>query len=221
MHKQNAFWLFAIVCFLSISSTGCIARFAANLLHAARGNEIPAKFDGLEAKKVAVVCVANTEAFGPRPISLILGEKVARKIQAGVKDVSVVDQQRIADWMDENEWDEFDYSALGKGVGAEMVVAIDLDSFSIYDGKTMYKGRADVSVVVYDIASNKMVFEHRPGQLQYPKNTGYHTTDLLEHEFRSRFVEIVASQIARNFHGYDVKEDFARDTSVISTLSAF
>ena len=43
---------------------------------------------------------------------------------------------------------ELDFATLGKGVDADLVVAIEIDSFRLYDGQTMYKGRAKLSTTV-------------------------------------------------------------------------
>ena len=136
-------------------STGCIGTFV-NLMNAAQGNVVPANFTGLKGKRVAVVCVSNSEAFGPSYASLALASQVGEAARsANVSDVTIVETQKIADWIDRNDWDYLDYKAVARGVDAEMVVAIDLDSFSLHEGKTLYKGRADVEVVVYDMTNRR------------------------------------------------------------------
>ncbi|MCA9242218.1 MAG: hypothetical protein KDA37_18530, partial [Planctomycetales bacterium] len=81
---------------------------------------------------------------------------------------------------------------------------------------TLYKGRADVKVVVYDMTQGgNEVFVYHPSQVQFPENSEYHTTDLSERSFRTQFLKVLSSRIARQFHAYNVEEDFARDTSVI------
>ena len=196
------------------TTTGCVG-LVSNLIHAAKGNLVPPKYSGLEGKRVAVVCVSNSEAFGPSPIAPVLADSINKLLERNVKRVKTVDQQAIADWIDENDWDYLDYTSIGRAVGAESVVAVDLDSFSIYDDKTLYKGRADLRIVVYDVEADKQVFASSPPQVQYPKNTGIHTTGLTEREFRRRFLGILANRIARHFYAYDVKEDFAQDTTLI------
>jgi hypothetical protein len=200
------------------SSIGCV-KFVANLMYAAHGNLVPAKFDGLEGKRVAVVCVSNTEAFGPNPISPHLADRVSKLLARNVDEITCVDQQDIADWIDRNDWDHMDFVAIGKAVTADRVVAINLNSFSLYDGKTMYKGRSDYEVAVHDVATGKEIFVTSPPQLEYPKNSPQHTTDMSEGEFRRRYVDFLASHIARNFYPYDAHEDVAVDASLISASS--
>ncbi len=199
------------------NSLGCVGTMA-NLIHVAKGNMVPARCEALEESRVAVVCVSNSEAFGPTSASVALAKQVQQLLQANVKKIELVEAQVVADWIDENGWDYLDYVALGKGVEAEKLVAIDLDGFSLHEGRTLFKGRADVSITVYDLteeARGREVYATIPPQIQYPINSGYHTTDLSEAAFRRKFLTIVASQIARHFYAYDAKEDYARDVSLV------
>jgi hypothetical protein len=206
-----------IVCVALATATGCIGTFA-NLMNAAQGNVVAANYTGLKGKRVAVVCVSNSESFGPSYASLALADLVGKLLERNIPSASIIEPRKIADWIDRNDWDYLNYKAVGQGVDAEMVVAIDLDSFSLHEGKTLYKGRADISVVVYDMTQDgKEVFAYSPTQIQFPENAGHHTTDMSEEIFRRQFLGVVASRVARQFYAYDVKEDFARDTSVIRT----
>ncbi|MCA9150579.1 MAG: hypothetical protein KDA92_14810 [Planctomycetales bacterium] len=200
-----------------VTAPGCVGAIA-NLVNVARGNTVPANFTGLEGKRIAVVCVSNSEAFGPAGAASSLARTVGKLVKANVEDVTVIDQQKIEQWIDRNDWDYVDFLAVGRGVNAETVVAIDLDGFSLHDGKTLYKGRADISMVVYDMTSGgKEVFAYSPNQIQYPENMSAHTTDMSERAFRAQFLNVLGNRIARQFYPYDVAEDFARDASVISS----
>jgi hypothetical protein len=198
-----------------VTSTGCV-RLAANLLYAAHGNLAPAKFDGLEKKRVAVVCVSNNEAFGPNPITPLLAQRVTNLLAKNVDDIQIVDQQDIAAWIDRNDWDYLDFRAVGKGVKADVVLSIDLNTFSLYDSKTMFKGRCDYQIVVHDVATGRELFSVSPPLLEYPKNSAQHTTETSEKDFRRRFLDLLARHISRNFYAYDASEDVAIDSSLIT-----
>ena len=207
-----------LLCSLLVtSSTGCVGGVVANLIHAAKGNKVPAEFGGLVEKRVAVVCVSQSESFGTSPIAPQVAEKVGKLLATNVEDIQLVEQQEIADWFDRNDWDGVDYVAIGRSVKADAVVAIDIDSFSLSDGATMYKGRADVGLTVYDIASGEDVFSNRPPEIQYPKNAVFHTADMSKREFRRRFLNILSQRIARTFYPYDFQENFAQDTTLITS----
>jgi len=204
----------ALTCLLSVTP-GCVGTLA-NLMHVAHGNLMPASYTGLKEKRIAVVCVSNSEAFGPTTASIQLARQVGQLLETNVDKVQIIDPQRIADWIDRNDWDYINYPEVGKGVNADMVVAIDLDSFSLNDGKTLYRGRADVKVVVYDMTNGgKEVFAYTPTQVVFPENSALHATDMTEEAFRRQFLNVLASRIGRQFYSYDAKEDFARDASVV------
>jgi hypothetical protein len=177
---------------------------------------MPASYTGLKEKRIAVVCVSNSEAFGPTTASIQLARQVGQLLETNIDKAQIIDPQRIADWIDRNDWDYINYPEVGKGVNADMVVAIDLDSFSLNDGKTLYRGRADVKVVVYDMTNGgKEVFAYTPTQVVFPENSALHATDMTEEAFRRQFLNVLASRIGRQFYSYDAKEDFARDASVV------
>lgn len=196
-------------------ASGCVGTLA-NLVHMANGNLVPARYPGLKEKRVAVVCVSDSESFGPSYASQTLAREVGKLIRINVPKVTVISPQTIANWIDRNNWDSLDYKAVGRGVNADMVVAIDLSSFSLHEGKTLYKGRAELRVVVYDMLNDgEEVFAFQPSEIVFPENTGFHTTDMSEEELRARFLSLLANRVARQFYPYDVQEDFARDTSLI------
>jgi hypothetical protein len=196
-------------------ASGCVGTLA-NLVHMANGNLVPARYAGLKEKRVAVVCVSDSESFGPSYASQTLAREVGKLIKINVPKVTVISSQAIANWIDRNNWDSLDYKAVGRGVNADMVVAIDLSSFSLHEGKTLYKGRAELRVVVHDMLNGgDEVFVYQPSEILFPENSGFHTTDMSEEDFRARFLSLLANRVARQFYASDVQEDFARDTTLI------
>ena len=132
---------------------------------------MPANFQGLEGKRVAVLCVSDASAYGPDTLTYTVANHVSRKIAQGVKKVEVVGPAKIEDWIDEHGWDESNVVPLGEGVKADMVVVIEIGQYSIHEGATIYKGNADLNVTVYDIEKNGQVsFGHGPDQFSFPEN---------------------------------------------------
>ena len=168
-------------------------------------------FSGLNGKKVVVVCrpLASLQ-FGDVGASKEVAKRVAELLQAKGSKIKVVSQQKVAEWMDENMWDE--YPDVGKALGADMVVGIDLTSFSTYQGPTLYQGKATASVKVFDLKDeNKVVYEKDLPQITYPPNTPIPIPDKSEADFRREFTAVLAGQIARHFYSYDSEDDFAVD----------
>lgn len=222
-------WYLLLGMGLIACSAGC--GLMANLLHAAKGNMIPAEYDGLRGRRVAVVCMADSLSYGPSAAATLIARRVSKLLDEGVKDVEVIPQQRVNDWFDQHDWNSFEAESLGNEVDADAVLVIDLMSFGLYEGQTLFKGRADMGLVVYtkdpveagagkseDEESFKwhVSFENEPPQIHFPHSTGITTTELSENEFRRRFIDVVAHRVARTFFPYDVQENFAQDTVVIS-----
>lgn len=200
---------------LLAGNSGCVGLIA-NLIYAGTGNKVPARFDGLKERKVAVVVMDSQGAIGPSLISQQLAQRISISLKNNVKEINVLDPQTVEDWIDEHNWDYLDFQALGKGVGCESLVAVDIDSFSLHDGQTMYKGQANIHLSVYDILDQgKEVYSVTPRQIEYPVNGGYHTTDIPERDFRKLFLDKLAQRIARHFFAYEAIEEYAEDTTLV------
>ncbi len=194
------------------TATGCV-NLAAHLLHAGLGNRVKPRYTGLVGQRVAVVCIAQSATFGPTSAAHEVASRIEKYLSANVEEIQIIDQQTIDAWMDENEWNQIDYREVGQGINADKLIAVEIKSFSLFEGKTLFKGRSDVQVSVYDLTTpdTPVVFEEIPPQIQYPITSGLYTADTTEESFRRSFVDVIASRIARNFYDYDLTEDFGRD----------
>ena len=199
-----------------LSSAGCIG-LTANLIKAWSGMVVDAEFDQLIDKRVAVVCLSDTASFGPGPIGDELAVEVAYLLKTNIDGIDVVHQQEIDDWKDENDWDQIDFREIGRGVEADMAIAINLHALSLRDGATMFRGQSEAEVVVYDMeADGESVFRRTFTRLTYPVNGIVTTTDMNDRQFRRVYVDFIAREIAKVFYAYDVTEDFAKDPAAIT-----
>lgn len=196
------------------SNAGCIG-MAAQLLYVIKGDKVDAEFTGLEGKKVAVVCLSNTTGFDPGSAASTLAQYVELNLRKNVKKISLVRHQEVANWVDNNDWDRLDYRDIGRGVRADMVVAIDIDNFRLHEDATLYKGRTNWTVTVYDMSkSGEAVFRRSERNFQFPVNGGQHVSETTEENFQRKFLLILAEDIAKHFYAYEFKEDFARDALI-------
>jgi hypothetical protein len=200
---------------LTLPSTGCVGA-AAQLIYIIRGNKVPAEFDGLQGKRVAVVCVANTSSYDPGAAASILSQLVETHLRQNVKNIKVVRQQEVADWVDNNDWDQMDYRDIGKAVNADMVVGIDLDGYRLHEDATMFKGRANVTVTVYDMSQGgDSVFRRTMPNFSFPLNGGQHVSETTDAQFQRKFLVVLSQDIAKHFYPYEFNDEFARDTTLI------
>jgi hypothetical protein len=207
----------SLVCFLSLAATvcgassGCVNALAA-ALYVIRGDNAPAEYEGLKGQRVAVVCrpspsLAFSEANAPR----LLAAEVGRRLQDNVSKIEVIDQQEVAEWTDENSWNDF--AEIGRALKADKVVGIDLEDFSLLQGQTLYQGKANVRIRVYDMTENENVaFEKIPPQSVFPPNTGIATQEKQLNEFLQQYVEVLGEEIACLFYPHDARATFAQDS---------
>lgn len=197
---------------IALSTTGC--GLAAQIMYTLKGAEEPAKFSGLKEKKVAVVCFDSNTLRGPGTEAETIAKIVSTKLGMKVKDIDLVRQAEISDWLDNQTQDVADFREVGRGVKADMVVGIDLKSFSIHEGATLLKGRASCAVLVYDMTKSKEPVYSADIQLNYPENGARHVTES-ESAFRTIFTDALASRIARDFYPYDRMDEYGKDAKFI------
>jgi hypothetical protein len=194
-----------------ISASGCPALMATGIYIWEGGNMVPADCDALKGHRVVVLCKppASNEyrhAGASRNIAKLVSERLVKN----VKDIDVVNPREVDKWVDESDWGDF--RELAQAVHADTVVHIELENFDLYKGKTLYQGRADVTVSVYDVKNkNRLVWDRHLGELLYPTNSGIPAQDKPVQQFEREFVEIVAERVAKNFYRHDPNESFAMD----------
>ena len=206
----NALGILLILCLpVLICSSGCAVLYQ---LAYGDGPKIAAKYAGLEGQRVAVVCVMNSSAYGDGEVAAALADQVGRILRKKLDDVEIVRQDEISDWMDTNEWDESDFVEVGRGVKADVVLAIDVDSFSVHESTTLLKGRSHLTTTVYDVKENgKELFRTTDGEHTFPVSHEISTLSTNWRTFQRTYIQVLAEHIAKNFYDYNMAEDFAPD----------
>ncbi len=173
-------------------------------------NDIPAQYDGLRGKHVAVVCKPIVELeFSDAGSARELAGLVGAQLEQNVRRARVISQQEVARWADENDW--VDYPTLGKALDADIVVGIDLDKFRMHEGSTLYRGRASAHVRVFDVKTKEVVFERRIDDFTYPGDSAVPASDSTEPQFRAMFLQMLALRVSRLFHAHESRATFAEE----------
>ncbi len=203
--------MFAAVA-LSVAS-GCTV--LATAMYIIEGTNTKAAFNGLKGKRVAVVCrPVSALQFRDSSVARDLAKQVGVMLEKNVSKITLVDQREVFEWADENNWDE--YVEIGKALNADMVIGLDLEEFSLYQGQTLYQGRANLKIEVYDVAKGKQpVFEKNLPQAIYPPNAAIPSGEKPEPQFRRQFVNHLSQLIARYFYDHDSTVDFASDSTAL------
>ncbi len=190
---------------------GCSSMLATGIYVWEGGNMVPAECDALKGERVVVVCrPPSSNEYRNAGASRAVAAKVSELLVKNVKDIDVVNPREVDNWVDESDWGDF--KELAKAVHADKVVHIELNNFDLYKGKTLYQGRSDVTVTVYDMKDrNKPSWESHIGEVLYPTNSGIPSQDKLPQQFEREFVEILAVRVAENFYRHDPNSSFAMD----------
>lgn len=196
-----------------VSSTGCIGGIA-QLIYVIRGHKSPAAFKGLEGKKVAVVVLSDESAYGADTLTYTVGKTISINLSQYVKNIEVVPPSRIEDWIDNNGFNESRFVEIGKGVDAQMVVAVEIGSYTIHDGATLYKGSSNLSVTVYDIENNgQVMFSRGPNEYTFPKN-GRPAIQTSDRQFEQLYLAKLTKHVSQLFYPHDQLESVAEDAAM-------
>jgi hypothetical protein len=197
-----------------LTAAGCNA--LATAMYVIEGTNTRADFDGLKGKTVAVVCRPVTSLhFRDSSVSRDLAKQVGLILQKHIPKIKLIDQRDVFEWADENNWEE--YVEVGKALKADMVLALDLEEFSLYQGQTLYQGKANMKLLVYDVSKGKQpVFERNLPQAVFPPNAAIPAGEKPEAQFRRQFVNYLAQTIARYFYDHDSTVDFANDSTALN-----
>jgi len=203
--------LLAIAAAVFSTSTGCIGMLA-QIGYMIYGEKRSAEYEGLEGKKVAVICVSNSSSYSSAAAAEQVSQLVGGLLKSKIEKMQLIPHDEVAEWIDNNDWSEVDYREIGRGVKADMLVAIDLHSFT-FRNPTIYRGKADVTIRTIDMKAEgaPQVYRKRIPEFAYPVNGGVHTADATEEEFQIAFVRQLSWDIAKRFYDYDVLTEFAQD----------
>ncbi len=199
------------VMLLAVSTTGCVSLIS-NLQHAIHGPpKVPPSFNKFPSKRVAVVCTSQADLYGTGGVARSIARSVENILAQQVEEIDIVGQDGLEDWMDHNDWNQLNYTQIGRGLKADYVLAIELNApITLKEGPTLFKGRADVTVSVYDVAKNgEVVMRKHSPELAWPENGRY---GLSETAFERLFLAKVAEHISKNFHPYEANSDIGMDS---------
>lgn len=195
-----------------ISSIGCTG--LATFMHAVGMDMIPAEYDQLKNKTVAIVALTESSQYSNDVASRELSRFVGQILTSQVKDVRLVREDKIDQWRDTHGWDQLNFDEIGKGVGADKVIGIEVANLRLRDGATLYRGRADVVISVIDAESGNVDYSKSLEEFTYPNIAGQYTSETTESKFRKLYLRMLAEEVARSFHRYDLTDRIAEDSQI-------
>ena len=208
-NSRQLTYLFLMVSVILTGSTGCAVLY--QLAHG-DGPMVEAKYEGLEGQTVAVVCKMNASTYGDSATSTRIAKGVEMFLRNNVDGIDVIRQEHVGDWLDGTDWEDSDFIEIGRGVKADMVVAIDVDSFSTHESTTLFQGRIEFDLSVYDIKhGGREVFELADSRYKYPEMHPIPAISEDPNNFKRIFIGELSKDIAKNFYDYYLSDDIASD----------
>jgi hypothetical protein len=196
-----------------VGSSGCV-QMAANLLSVVRGPAIPAEFKIPEEKLVAVVCT-NETGICRDETTIRLAGTMRGILAVKLPKTKFVSQDLIDQWIEGSSSSEKDIAAIGQGVEADYVIAVDILNLKLKDGPTLYRGRSNLTTTVWDVKADKPVFRKAIPEHAYPVMAGQSTTETDEVKFRRVYLMQVADKLSRYFYAHEIGEDVAMDATIL------
>jgi hypothetical protein len=171
----------------------------------------------LQERRVAIVCRSSYSLLYSDPeVTADLSMRMAQLLREKGRKITVIPHEEVANWIDEQEDNWQDFKEVGNGVGADVVVGIELSKFSLYRGQTLYQGNADVKMTVYDLKDEgQIVYQPEIPPIVYPPTAPVDSSVKPKHAFRRQFIGVVAQQLAEHFYSHDRTANFASDSTVL------
>ncbi len=214
-HSSRRHWILGCtVTGVTLLQGGCIG-LAANLINVVKGHTVKAEYDGLEGARVAVVTLTDGSQYSDDTSARVLSRRVSDILQEKVKKIELVREDEVQQWRDEKGWDAIEFLDIGRGVKAEKVVAIEMTNLRLRDGATLYRGRATVTISVYNIGTGRREFSRHLDEFTYPETAGQYASETTDSRFRGLYLGVLATRLARYFHSYDYSDTVALDATII------
>lgn len=198
----------------ALAAPGC-AGIPSHMMWWMKLDRRPAEYPGLEGKQVAVYVESPQSSFGLDVESDMLAREIGTQLRYSVPKIDVVQQDEVAAWIDAHGSRQVDYRALGKGLKVERVVVVKLNSPLVYhENSTLYQGKADYTVTVYNAADGKAPYSSRCPEFIFPKRGGVSTMEMSEAKFRLEFIKWLGDDITRRFHANDLPRELEAEPRI-------
>lgn len=199
---------------LSLTSTGCITAIS-NLLYVIKGRDLPAEYADLAEKRVAVV-VTTPSGTNADVSGVVMARQVHTLLSKNVKKIKMVNPEEVDEVVRDQPSGSRNMARLGDRLGVDYIVAVDLNGLELKEGATLYRGKCDCSVAVYQMGEgDRPVFRKDMPPFVYPE-TGLPVTDVSESKFRAMYLTVISERVARTFYPYDPISDVAIDAGAHS-----
>jgi hypothetical protein len=197
-------------------SQGC-AGILSTAMHALHGNFTQPEFDKLSGKRVAVLAVSDSSHWSEDQSSALLARNVSERLDIELVKTTVIGEEEIDRWRDENGWENEDMATLGRAVKADYVILFELSNMRLKEGPNLFRGQVDVVTTVYDVETGEKVFRKVLQEYRYPDLTSVYASEINEKQFQYEFLRDLATTLSWYFHPYDAHLKVAKDDPILDT----
>jgi hypothetical protein len=152
-----------------------------------------------------------------REIAFFLEKNLKELTTANKEKISIVSPRKVEDYKNQHpDWQDKEVSDIGKHFKADHVIYLEVNQLSMYEqgsGGTLYRGKADITVSLVDVAKPDESKPPQPFTASYPRELrmGLTPTDKSPAEFRASFLEYLGKRIAWKFTAHPTRDDFYAD----------
>ena len=171
--------------------------------------KVPPEFDKLAGKRALILVWAHPATLFDYPhVQFELANYVGDKLQAELKNTTVVDPVRVADYRERTLEGSPDPQVVGREFDADMVVYIELLQFQIRDpdAPDYLRARIEASIAVYDLHAERDqsgVYQLKPVDVVYPEHSGVLFNSSNSTTVRQAAYLLFAEKVARKFYEYE------------------
>ena len=196
-------------------SAGCIIGLPAQIGYMIWGIKKKAEYDGLKGEKVAVI-VYSTSAQGTESGIRLLSSKIHYELDNNVKKIKLIPQADVSSYAGTNTFSEKKLLEIGKGVGADKVVAVRIHSYSLFEGASLFEGKISYTATVYDMTdAGRQVYSSGRMDYDFPRHSGVPQIETTVETFEARFIDQVGTRISRLFFDHEAIDTYADETPIV------
>ncbi|MHC4294947.1 MAG: hypothetical protein ACYSTL_05120 [Planctomycetota bacterium] len=173
--------------------------------------KVPAEFDGLAGRSMAIVIYIDQGVQYEYPYARLgLSSVLAAELKNHIENLTVVDPRRVIAYQAENiRWDMRDKTELGRDLGADYVLLVALDEYTMRErgSVNLYRGRIRGHASLYETArpeDQARLWDGDDFAVVYPEHAP--TGELGEDDSKIRYAteKRFAQLVAKKFYIHEV-----------------
>lgn len=209
--SRRNFFLWGLLAVVCVTLSGC-AHALGVLAVAIKGDDVDPPCMVMEGKVCVVVRPRASTSYQYGDVAVTLAKALNTKLTLGVKkfrkkkkreSITFIPQDEVEKYCDGMEA-ESDFVEIGKAVGADQVIAVDLLAFNHIAGTNVWQGHADMNVQLIDVKTGDVLYQPEAlPEYVYPRNHPVSSSDQNEWNFQREYILRLGNYLSKQFVPYD------------------